>query len=113
MSRWTLTVREGPRVARRRFADLDTAVASLRDDAQAIAASGRLGPVEGFREYEPGERVRARLQLSTGWLLRGREAGVDVMGDGRLIPYGGAVRRQPLEPMDGETEFDAVRRVLS
>ncbi len=46
-----------------------------------------------LRDFEPGERVAARLELSTGGLLRGRAAGVDVMGDGSLVAVRGGVRR--------------------
>jgi hypothetical protein len=45
--------------------------------------------------------------------LRGRDAGLDVMGDGTLIPYAGATRRRSLELEPDETPFDAVRRVLA
>jgi hypothetical protein len=65
-----------------------------------------------LREFEPGERVAARLELSTGGWLRGREAGVDVMGDGGLVAYVGGLGRSHLEPRGDETAFDAVRRAL-
>jgi hypothetical protein len=65
-----------------------------------------------LREFEPGDRVSARLEISTGGLLRGRSAGVDVMGDGSLVPFGGGITRQALEPRGRETPFDAVRREL-
>jgi hypothetical protein len=52
------------------------------------------------------------LEISTGGLVRGRSAGVDVMGDGSLVPFGGGITRQPLEPRGRETPFDAVRREL-
>jgi hypothetical protein len=52
------------------------------------------------------------LEISAGGLLRGRSAGVDVMGDGSLVPFGGGITRRPLEPRGRETSFDAVRREL-
>jgi hypothetical protein len=52
------------------------------------------------------------LELSTGGVLRGREVGVDVMGDGALVPYAGVVRKRRLEPRDGGTAFDALRTAL-
>ena len=66
-----------------------------------------------FREYQPGERVAARIEISTGGPLRGRDAGLDVMGDGRLVAYAGATRRRALELEAQETPFDAVRRELA
>jgi hypothetical protein len=35
------------------------------------------------------------------------------MGDGRLVPYEGGIRREPLEAGQGRSAFDAVRRALS
>jgi hypothetical protein len=104
-----LTVRDGPKVERDRFETLDDAIGALRERAHEIANAGRLGAAQGFREYEPGDRVRARLQVSTGGWLRGHEAGIDVMGDGRLVPFVGAIRRREL---DGDP-FDAVAAALS
>jgi hypothetical protein len=66
-----------------------------------------------LREFEPGERVAARLELSTGRWLRGRAAGVDVMGDGSVVAFRGGMTRSELEPRDGESPFDAVGRALS
>jgi hypothetical protein len=57
--------------------------------------------------------VHARLELSTGGLFRGREAGVDVMGNGALVPYVGVVRKRKLVAADGESAFDAVREALA
>jgi hypothetical protein len=77
-----------------------------------IRDEGPLDEINALRDFGPGARVHARLELSTGGLFRGREAGVDVMGDGALVPYVGVVRKRGLEPRDGETAFDAVRRAL-
>ena len=109
MSGWTLTVRHGPKVERERFDSLDEAIASMRARAEEIRGAGPLGSVKAFREYEPGQRVAGRVELSTGGWLRGRDAGVDVMGDGSLVPYAGGLSKRRL---DGESPFDAVRREL-
>lgn len=66
-----------------------------------------------LRTFEPGDRVAARCEISTGGWLRGSAAGVDVMGDGNIVAFAGGVTRNPLEPRDGETPFDAVKRQLS
>jgi ribulose 1,5-bisphosphate carboxylase large subunit-like protein len=81
--------------------------------AEEILAQGPLEGVKMLREFEPAERVAARLEVSTGGMLSGTAAGVDVMGDGSVVAFGGGVRRRPLEPRGGQTPFDAVRAELS
>ncbi len=112
MAKWRLTVRKGPRVEREAFDDLAEALDTMRDHAVAAAAQGRLGPVQGFRSYEPEDRVAARIELSTGSRLRGREAGIDVMGDGTIVPYRGKVRKERLEGRTPDAALEAVREAL-
>lgn len=112
MVAFRLTVRHGPKVERASFDGLDEAIAAMERRAEEIRGEGPLAGIRTLRDYEPGERVHARLELSTGGVLRGREAGVDVMGDGALVPYAGVVRKRRLEPGDGETAFEAVRGAL-
>jgi hypothetical protein len=81
--------------------------------AQEIRRVGPLEEVSALREYAPEQRVHARLELSSGGFLRSREAGIDVMGNGALVPYRGVVRKRTLEAPDGGSAFDAVRRALS
>jgi hypothetical protein len=109
---YRLTVRHGPKVERETFDGLDEAIAAMERCAEEVRRAGPLREVKALRDYEPGEQVHARLELSTGGVLRGREAGVDVMGDGALVPYVGVVRKRRLEPGDGETAFEAVRGAL-
>lgn len=112
MAGWQLTIRHGPRVERERFDDLDAAMAQLCARAEEIRAEGPLDSVSAFREYGPGARVAARLELSTGGIFSGRDAGVDVMGDGRVVPYSGGMRKRPLEA-DGRSPYDVVRKAMS
>ena len=95
------------------FASLDEAICALEAGARAIRGEGPLKEVSVLRDFGPGDRVHARFELSTGSLIRGREAGIDVMGDGRLVPYTGVVRKRRLEQRDGETAFDVVREALA
>ncbi len=113
MSRYRLTIRQGPRVTREQFEDLDAAIEALERRAKEIRSAGPLKERKMLREFEPGGRVAARFELSTGGWLRNRTAGIDVMGDGRAVPYAGAVARSELEPREGESIFDAVRRELT
>ena len=110
---YKLTIRHGPKVSRESHASLGEAVEALSAHCDRIRAEGELPAVKMFRTYEPGARVRARLEISTGGPLRGRDAGVDVMGDGSLVPFRGGVFRKPLEPADGESQFDAVAAALA
>ena len=112
MGAYRLTVRRGPEVSRETFDRLDEAIADLRDRAEEVRDRGGLPAVKMLREFEPDERVAARLEISTGGWLRGSAAGVDVMGDGSIIAFAGGIGRRPLEPRDDETPFDAVRRAL-
>jgi hypothetical protein len=107
-----LTIRHGSKVAKERFEDLDLAIGAMEERVRDIRREGPMSDINALRDYEAGQRVRARLELSTGGLLRGRDAGIDVMGDGALVPYAGFVRKRELEPGDGESAFDAVRVAL-
>jgi hypothetical protein len=108
-----LTIRHGSKVAKERFDDLDLAIGAMEERVREIRREGPLGDINALRDYESGQRVRARLELSTGGFFRGRDVGIDVMGDGALVPYTGVVRKRELEPADDETAFDAVREALS
>jgi hypothetical protein len=107
-----LTIRHGPRVSREAYDELDAAIRALERHVEQIRSEGPLREVSAIRTYGPERRVHARLELSTGGFLRGREAGVDVMGDGALVPYVGVVRKRKLEPVSGESAFDVIRREL-
>ncbi len=87
-------------------------MAVIRERALAIRAEGPVKPAAGFKDYEPRDQVYARLQLSTGSLLRKQVAGVDVRGNGEFVPYRGGIRREELDPSRHETPFDAVRETL-
>lgn len=87
-------------------------MAAAEREVERVRAAGPLDTVKALREFAPAARVAARLEISTGGWLRGTAAGVDVMGDGEIVAFAGGVRRQPLEPRDGETALAAVRREL-
>jgi len=109
---YRLTVRQGPRVTREKFEDLDAAVEALERHAKDIRSAGPLKPRKMLREYEPDVQVAGRVEISTGgWLRRGEDAGIDVMGDGAFVAFSGGMRRTELDPGD-RGPFDAVRRAL-
>jgi hypothetical protein len=99
-------------VAREQFGELDAAIAAPEREAKQVRSEGPLPSRKLVREFEPGDLVAARLEISTGGLLRGRTAGVDVMGDGRLVAFRGGMRREEIEPGDGYP-WSAVRDALT
>ena len=112
MSDWKLTERRGPKVTREDFDDLDAAVAELRRRALDVRAEGPLKPRSMIRDFEPGDQVASRLEISgKGW-LRAPTAGVDVKGDGRFVAFTGGMRREEIEPDGDESVFTAVRKWL-
>jgi hypothetical protein len=112
VSAWKLTVRHGSDVSRERFDSLEEAIGELRRRAEAIRSEGPLDRVASLRDFESDQQVHARLEISTGGPLRRRDAGIDLMGDGTLVPYMGSVQRRPLELRDEQSPFDAVREAL-
>jgi hypothetical protein len=112
MSRWRLTVRDGSDVSHQSFDDLDGAVKEMRRRALEIRAQGPVATASMLRRFEPRDQVRARLQLRGRGLLRRPVAGVDVRGNGELVPFRGGVRREELDPSLHDTPFDAVRETL-
>ena len=110
---YTLTIRHGSDVERNRFDSLDDAIWELERRAEAIRDEGPLEGVKAIRDYEAAARVHARLELSTGGLVRRHDVGLDVMGDGSLVPYRGAIRRRRLEPRNGQSDYEALREALA
>jgi hypothetical protein len=94
------------------FDDLSEAVAAMRERALAIRAEGPVRPVRSLRDFEPGDQIHARLQLSGRGLFRKPVAGVDVRGDGTFMPFKGGVAREELDPTNHDTPFDLVRETL-
>jgi hypothetical protein len=109
---WKLTVRHGSNVDHEQFDDLDEAVAAMRERALAIRSEGPVRPVRSLRDYESGDQVHARLQLSGRGVFRKPTAGVDVRGDGTFVPFRGGVVREELDPSGHDTPFDLVRETL-
>ena len=112
MSQYTLTIRNGPRVERHRHESLDEAVADLRTQVEEIRAEGGLPGVSMLRDYSPEQRVKARVEISTGRIFRRREAGVDVMGDGAIVPFSGGTIRNPIPHGEQDDYAAAVASAL-
>jgi hypothetical protein len=112
MSRWHVTVRHGPRVEKAAATTLEEAIALLEDRTRAAAsADGRRGTIDlRVRRYEPGDQVAVRAELrGPGRWRPAVRAGMDVRGDGTLVPWSG---RDPIALEDGEGPYEALRRTL-
>lgn len=113
MARYKLTTRNGPKVVREHYDSLAAALEALREQAERIRAEGGLAEVKTLRTYGPEQRVKARLELTSGGTLRrGRTAGVDVMGDGSVVPFSGGVLREELSAPAGGSAYDAVAEAM-
>jgi hypothetical protein len=100
-------------VDREKFEDLDSALAALEEQAKRIRAQGPLQARKLVREFEPGDQVAGRVEISTGGLIRrGVDVGVDVMGDGRYVPFRGGFGREEID-FGEDSPFAAVRRALT
>jgi len=85
----------------------------MKRQTQVIRQEGPLDEVSAIRDYGPGQRVHARLELATGRLFGRRQAGIDLMGDGALVPFVGVIRKEPIEVHGSESPFEAVREALA
>ena len=99
-------------MSREQYDSLEDALAAAREQVDRTLREGRLGSVQGFREYTPGERVQCRVEVSGKGFIRGPEAGIDVMGDGALVPYTGSMRKRQLEADTLDEAIEAIRLEL-
>ena len=106
--RYKLVMRFGPRVEKERFATLDEALDALASRIPSVSPRDTRSALG--RDYEPVRQVAGRLELHGP---DGTHAGVDVRGDGSAEAYTGWVRKRLVEPRDGESAVDALRRSLT
>jgi len=112
---YTVTIRVGPSVTRRRVPTLDDAIDLLELELRSLGDAARRKPTKVFkRELDPVAQVSARAELSgPGRLRPSVRAGVDVRGDGSFEAYLGKLQRDVVEQARRESAFDALRRVLA
>ena len=111
---YTVSVRIGPKVMRRRVPTLDDAIDVLELELRGLGSKALRKPAKAFaREIAPKAQVSARGELSGPSRLRPSvRAGADVRGDGSIEAYRGKVNREVVKQKRGESPFDALRRVL-
>ena len=111
MAGYRVTVRQGPKVERERFDDLEGALRAVERRGRRTEGEAARGRIDlKVRRFEPVQQVVARLEISGPGRLRG---GVDVRGDGSAESYTGRLRRRLIVQGDGESPYDALRRELA
>jgi hypothetical protein len=110
---WKVTMRHGPEIDRERFETVEEALRDARRRVDEVLREGGLGTVTMLREFTPDQRVHARIEISGPGLIRSPEGGIDVMGDGSVIAYKGAVRRTALDADSLDGALDRLREALS
>ncbi|HZA59794.1 MAG TPA: hypothetical protein VE523_11470 [Solirubrobacterales bacterium] len=108
-----MTERHGSKVTKGKFDTLDQALEHARERVDAALREDRLGTVRMLRDFTPDQRVASRVEVSGMKLVRGPEAGIDVMGDGAVVVYRGAIRKQPLEADTLDEAFARLRSSLA
>jgi hypothetical protein len=106
VSKWKVTVRHGSSVGREKFSTLDEAIGEARRRVEEIQRGDGLPHISMLREFTPEEQVNARIEISGPGLLRGKEGGIDVMGDGHAIAYTGTIRKEQIEADSLEGAFE-------
>jgi hypothetical protein len=103
---YRLKVRSGPHVRKARFPTLEGALLAIEQELGMVPREPAHSAL--FRDYEPGQQVAGRFEIS-GPGVRG---GLDVRGDGAAEAYRGWIRKEPVERLPGESAVDALRRAL-
>jgi hypothetical protein len=99
-------------VGREKFATLDEAIEEARRRVDEIRREDRLPTISAFRKHTSDQRVAARIEISGPGLIRHREGGLDVMGDGSAIAYAGAIRKETIEADSLDEAFERLRATL-
>jgi hypothetical protein len=107
---YRLTVRQGGRVVRSRFATLEEALPALRRQLDEAGARAPRETVHALvRDFAPASQVAARAALRGPGGVR---AGIDLRGDGSAEAWTGRWQRLVLPREPGEDAHDALRRAL-
>jgi hypothetical protein len=112
---YRLTVRDGPRVARARYAELKPALDALAAHVERLRDRPPRTAIDlHVRRFEPIAQVVARAELSGPQRLLPRlRAGIDVRGDGSAEAWTGRASRRVVAQRDGESPASALRRALT
>lgn len=111
--RWTLRLRQGSKVTKRRFDSLEAALAALQEEVDR-ADPPRLGTARAFaREVTPVQQIALRAEIAGPQRFFAKvNGGLDIRGDGSPEAFTGRVNRKVVEVRSGESAVAALRRVL-
>ena len=117
--KWTLTVRDGPRVGHKRYESLSETVEAMERELDELipTAKRRAGrsPIDRLagKRFDAARQVAVRAEVAGpgGW-LGGVRGGVDMRGDGSIEAYTGRLRRRLVELRAGESAYEGLRRAL-
>ena len=109
-----IVTRNGAKVTRQRAASLGEALDLVERYGRGLAAQPRRQEVDlRFRAFSPADQVAARVEVSGPQRWRPAvRAGIDVRGDGGVVPWTGHGSREPIGAQDAESPYDALRRAL-
>jgi hypothetical protein len=111
--RWTLTVRNGPRVERVRCETLSAAVDVMEQRLDELAPQARRQAIQVLRHhYDAVRQVVVRAEIAGPGVLGRARGGVDLRGDGSAEAYVGRLKRTLVELRPGETPYNGLRRAL-
>ena len=93
-----------------RFDALEQALDEVEAEARELSDGADARTIDTkLRKFEPIQQVVGRVELSGPGRLR---VGVDVRGDGSVESFTGRLRRRLIEQRDGESAYEALRRLL-
>ena len=108
---WKVTVRRRGGTRRERHDKRGDALAAVERIGRELEREADNRPAGGalIRRIEPVQQVVGRIELSGPSRLR---AGVDVRRDGSSEAFVGRMRRKVVDQRDGESAYQALRRVV-
>lgn len=111
MARWSLTIRNGPRVERAQFDSLPAALQALQTRLDELMPQARRDAIEVLRRrYDAARQVAVRGEIAGP---RGVRGGIDLRGDGSSEAYVGRWRRSLIDLEPDESAVDGLARTLS
>ncbi len=113
--KWTLTVRDGPHVAHKRFQTLAEAIVAMEHELDELAPNSKRRSVKvPGKSFDAARQVAIRAEVAGpgGFMAGAPRGGVDMRGDGSTEAYTGRLRRKLVELQPGETPYAGLRRAL-